>query len=284
MPRRSALLWLLTLGATALIPAAHAVEPPTYEVYAVRYATLTGFPVAALVQGADANRKLDIAMTLWVLKGPEGKVILVDAGFYRPRLLKEWPAITAYTRPDLALARLGIKPAQVTDVILSHIHWDHADGADLFPQAQVWIQRDEYTHYTAEAKPPGDPAGAAEIDHVAALVQLRTAGRLHLVDGDRQEILPGVTVYTGGRHTFASQYARVNTRAGFMIIASDNVYLYENMDKHVPIAQTLDPQANLAAQDRMKQLVTDPSRIIPGHDPAVFTRFPRVEDGIVRLD
>ena len=83
--------------------------------YAVRYATLRNFPVSALVQGAEPKRKLDIAMTFWVLKGSDGRTVLVDAGFYRPRLLKQWSGIADYTRPDKALARLAISPEQVTD-------------------------------------------------------------------------------------------------------------------------------------------------------------------------
>ena len=72
-------------------------------------------------------------MTLWVLKGSDGKTILVDAGFYRPQQMKRTD-VAGYTRPDKALDRLGITPEQVTDVIITHMHWDHADGADLFPK------------------------------------------------------------------------------------------------------------------------------------------------------
>jgi glyoxylase-like metal-dependent hydrolase (beta-lactamase superfamily II) len=117
-----------------------------------------------------------------------------------------------------------------------------------------------------------------------ALVNLNKLGRVHLVDGDAKEIIPGVTVYTGGRHTFASQYVGVNTKAGRLVIASDNLYLYENLDKHVPIAQTFDAKSNLAAQDRMKQLATSPRLIIPGHDPAVFVRFPKPGNGVALLE
>ena len=86
MPRRIALVLIIMAGVGGLHGAvALADEPPVYEVYAVRYATLLGYPVAALVQGADPRRKLDIAMTVWVLKGPDGRTVLVDAGFYRPQ-------------------------------------------------------------------------------------------------------------------------------------------------------------------------------------------------------
>ena len=68
-----------------------------------------------------------------------------------------------------------------------------------------------------------------------------------------------------------------------MVLASDNMYLYENLDKHVPIAATLDAESNLRAQDRMKQLASKPEFIIPGHDPAVMKRFPEVSPGVVRI-
>jgi glyoxylase-like metal-dependent hydrolase (beta-lactamase superfamily II) len=261
-----------------------AAEPPEFEVYAVRYARMLDFPVSALVQGAEQGRKLDIAMTFWVLKGPDGKTVLVDAGFYRPRLLKDRNGIADYTRPDKALGWLGIKAEEVTDVVVTHMHWDHADGVDLFPNAQIWIQKDEFAYYTAEAEQPRGNDQGNEPGFVQALVKLKTQGRVRLVDGDAKEILPGVTVYTGGRHTYASQYVGVNTKAGRMVIASDNLYLYENLDKHVPIAQTFDAKSNLAAQDRMKQLATIPRLIIPGHDPEVFVRFPKPGNGVARLD
>jgi hypothetical protein len=61
------------------------------------------------------------------------------------------------------------------------------------------------------------------------------------------------------------------------------VYLYENLEKHVPIAATLDAESNLRAQDRIRTLASDPRLIVPGHDPLVFERFPAVSEGIVRI-
>jgi glyoxylase-like metal-dependent hydrolase (beta-lactamase superfamily II) len=76
----------------------------------------------------------------------------------------------------------------------------------------------------------------------------------------------------------------VSTRSGAVVLASDNMYLYENLEKHLPIAQTLDAESNLRAQDRMKQLAAKPELIVPGHDPAVMQRFPKITDGVVRID
>jgi len=258
-----------------------ATGAPAWQVYALRYATIPGFPVRALVAGADSTRKSDIAMMFWLLEGPAGRRVLVDAGFYRQKFIDSWkPA--GYVRPSDVVQRFGIPADSITDVIVSHVHWDHVDGADLFPNARLWIQRAEYEYYVGA---DGTPLHAA-IDTLdaAMLATLNRAGRVKLVEGDAKEILPGITAYTGGKHTYASQYVGVRTAKGTVVVASDNVYLYENLDKHVPIAQTLDEKSNLAAQDRMKHIASAPRLIVPGHDPAVFQRFHGPAPGAVKVE
>lgn len=255
---------------------------PQYEIYAIRYATIPGFPVSELVTGADPARKLDIAMMIWLVRGDRHN-ILVDSGFYHERFFKDWN-VKDFIKPSDALKPLGVKPEDITDVIISHMHWDHADGVDLFPKAHIWIQKDELQYYAGEAWQSKDTHGGIDPDDVLTLVKLNTEGRVSMVDGDAQELLPGVTCYTGGLHTYASQYVGVNTKAGTVVLASDNMYLYENLEKHVPIAQTIDAVSNLRAQDRMKQLAANPGLIVPGHDPAVLTKFPKVAPGIAKID
>jgi glyoxylase-like metal-dependent hydrolase (beta-lactamase superfamily II) len=278
-------------------PAQTAAPAPQYEVYAVQYAVLAQFPVAALVAGADRSRLTDITMMFWVIKGG-GHVVLFDSGFYREKFLRQWKP-QAFIKPSEAVGKLGLKPEEVTDIILSHAHWDHAGGVELFPNAQVWIQRDEYQYYTGESWQPGAGAdlsteagrraanskhGGIDPEDMMALVKANLDGRLHFVNGDDQALLPGIRCYTGGKHTFQSQFCSVSTRSGAVVLASDNMYLYENLEKHLPIAQTLDAESNLRAQDRMKQLAAKPELIVPGHDPAVMQRFPRIADGVVRID
>ncbi len=258
-----------------------AQDKPKYEIYAIRYATLPDFPVSGLVAGADKSRKLDIAMLIWLVRG-NGKNILVDSGFYRPQFFKSWK-VNDFTKPSETVQRLGLKPDDITDVIITHAHWDHADGADLFPNAKIWIQKDELQYYAGEAWQSRRTHGGIDPEDVLALVKLNTQGRVGLVNGDAQEILPGITCYIGGKHTYASQFVGVSTASGTVVLASDNMYLYENLEKHLPIAQTLDADSNLRAQDRMKQLASDPKFIIPGHDPAEMTRFPQVAPGVVKI-
>lgn len=265
------------VAGTAARPAA---APVTYDPYAVRYATIPGFRVSGLIAGADTSRRMDIAMMVWLLKGSDGRNVLVDAGFHRDDFVRRWKP-TDFAPPSDAVARAGVRPEDVSDVIITHIHWDHLDGVDLFPRARVWLQRDEFTHHLDSAGTVKDRA--IDAGDAKALAALAREGRLMLVDGDATEIIPGITVYTGGKHTFQSQFVAARTRAGTIVLASDNLYLYENLETHRPIAQTLDSASNLAAQARMKTLASDPRLIIPGHDPAVFVRFPTPGNGVAHL-
>jgi glyoxylase-like metal-dependent hydrolase (beta-lactamase superfamily II) len=254
-----------------------------YDVYAVRFATLANFPVSSLVAGADRSRRMDIAMMIWVLKGVDGRIAIVDSGFHRDRYFTQF-TVKDYVKPSDAIAPLGIKPEDVTDLLLSHMHWDHAGGIDLFPKARVWVQKDEYDYYTGEAWQSARTHGGIDADDVLEIVKRNTDGKVSFVRGDDDTSLSGITFGVGGKHTFASQFVVVSTRPHDIVIASDNMYLYENLDAHTPIAQTLDAVSNLRRQDRMKSLASEPRLLVPGHDPAVFARFPHVTDRIVRIE
>jgi glyoxylase-like metal-dependent hydrolase (beta-lactamase superfamily II) len=262
-------------------PGSRTAQQPVYDAWAIRFAHVP-YALSSLVAGAERGPRVDIAFTVWPLRDQRSqRIVLVDAGFYREKFLAQWKPVE-YVRPDRALAAvLGIAPDTVTDIIVTHTHWDHADGADLFPNATVWIQKAEYEHYVG---PNGDVLnrGGVDADDARMLAALKAAGRLRLVDGE-QEILPGIRVYLGGKHTFASQYVGVRTGGGTLVIASDNAYLYMNLEQKLAIAQTLDPASNLAAQARMIEIAGDPTRVVPGHDPDVFRRFPSPKPGLVHL-
>ncbi len=272
---------LLCLGA-AFAAGLAAQTKPQYEVFAVRYAAIPDFAVNQLVAGAEAGRKLDIAMMVWLIRGG-GRTVLFDCGFYREQFFRQW-RVADFTKPSEAVRRAGVAPEDVTDVIISHMHWDHADGMDLFPKARIWLQKEELEYYAGSAWQSRRTHGGIDPEDVLAAVRLNTQGRVGLIDGDAREVLPGITAYTGGKHTYASQFVTVNTAAGTVVLASDNLYLYENLEHHAPIAATLDAASNLRAQDRMRHLASRQELIVPGHDPAVMKRFQEVAPGVVRIE
>jgi glyoxylase-like metal-dependent hydrolase (beta-lactamase superfamily II) len=246
---------------------------PEYSIQAIRYAVSPGFPVAGLVVGAPKDEKVDIAMVIWLIRGG-GRTILFDSGFHREKWFKYFP-MNDYVRPDEAVKLAGVKPEDVTDIVISHAHWDHMGGVDLFPKANVWIQKEEYRYYTGEAWQPGGNHGGIDPEDVKHLLQLNTEGRLRLVDGDDVEILPGIRAYTGSRHTYASQYLRVEGNPTF-VLASDNCYLYRNLSTRAASAtfSEADHPANIAAQARMIELAGSVDRVVPGHDTLQFQKFP----------
>jgi len=265
-----------------IVLAAQSRVSPSYELFAVRFAHVP-YALSSLVAGAEKGPQVDIAFTVWPIRDPaSGRVLLVDAGFYREKFIASWKP-QDFVRPSEALTKsLGIAPEQVADIIVTHSHWDHADGVDLFPNATIWIQKEEYDYYIDEAGKVRN-RGGVDADDAAMFAALKAAGRVKLVDGDNQEVAPGIRVYTGGKHTFASQYVSVSTRDGVVVVASDNAYLYKNLDERLPIAQTLDRDMNLSAQRRMLDLAGSPARVIPGHDPAVFARFTQIAPNVVRI-
>ena len=279
MPHRRFLALIVMTGVSGLYGLdARADEPPSYEVYAVRYGTCPGCPVSFLVQGAEPQRKVDLAMTFWVLKGPERRTVLVDAGFYRKQFFEDFKGIADYIRPDRAVERLGIKPEEVTDVIVTHMHSDHArwcrpvsEGDDLDPERGV-----QSLHRARQAAARQRRATRAGLCPGPGEAQHRgpgSSGRRR-----RQGDPPGSDRLHRGKHTFASQYVGVNTKAGRMVIASDNVYLYENLDKHLPITADARRQVEPGGAGPDEADCDQPSADHPGTRPGGVRPVPEARE------
>ena len=265
-------------------------QPPHYQVYALKFASAGHpFPISDWVYNGPKNDSVNIDFMVWLIRGDNEKNILVDAGFQRDLMYiedaKEF-AIKNYTRPDSVLPKLGLKAEDITDIILSHPHWDHIDGIGLFPNARIWIQKEDYNYYVGVAWQKDGSSGGFEKRDVHKLVDLNLKGRVTLVDGDNKEIIPGIKVFTGSRHTFNSQFVLVETGANKVLLASDNIWVYYSLEHLMPASQggTFDPTAYVNSMRRMKTLVTDPKYIIPGHDSKIFSIFPKVAEGIVKIE
>ena len=258
-----------------------------YTVYALRFASMAyPSPISDWVDKGPHNDSVQINFMIWLIKGDHGRNILVDAGF-----LKDIPEAKAfdiahYVRPDSTLTKLGLQPGDITDIILSHPHWDHIDGIGLFPNAHIWIQKEDFNYFVGAAWQKDGHHGGFNKRDVRMLMDLNLAGRVTLVDGDDKEIIPGITVYTGSRHTYNSEYALVNTGRNKIILASDNIWVYYSLEHLLPAAPggTLDPAGYVKAMERMKTLVTNTRFIIPGHDAKIFANFPTVTEGVVKIE
>src|SRR6185312_289449 len=114
-------LWLSVVGLghsdQTTIDSARVGPPLVYEVYAVRFAKSPNDLVSDYVAGADVARRMDAVYMFWLLKGIDGRIALVDAGFYRDKFMPRWKPVD-FARPPEALMRAGVRPENVNDIIL----------------------------------------------------------------------------------------------------------------------------------------------------------------------
>jgi glyoxylase-like metal-dependent hydrolase (beta-lactamase superfamily II) len=253
-----------------------------YQVYAVKY--LDGSVVSAsnIAIGADPNDSVRYCFMVWLLKGDNGKTILVDAGYIdSSATINE-----KYVRPDLVLQRMNVFPSDITDIILTHPHWDHIGGITLFPKATIWMQKDDFEYYVeGKWQEDGHSEGFTK-NNIPDILNVKSQGRLKLVKGDNMEIMPGIRVFTGSKHSFENQYLVVNSNSekNKILLASDASWYYYNLNHLLSVPLVIDPKAYVEALKRMKTLVSDPELIIPGHDDLVFSKFPKVADWIVKIE
>ena len=254
-----------------------------YEIYALKFATLNfKMPIAFSAVGSTSKDSTDICYMVYLLKGNNGRTILVDAGFTETPAMYNIQAF-AYIRPDSILKQININPTDITDLIITHPHWDHIGGIDLFPKAMLWMQEKDYNYFVGAAwQKDGDNSGFNSKD-VHKIIQKNIDKQLTLVKGDSIEIIPGIRVFIGSRHTYESQYVLVGTGSDKVIIASDNTWLYYNLTSLLSIPITFDQKAFIENLKRMKSMVKNIDLIIPGHDPLIFSKFPKVAEGVVKI-
>src|SRR5579871_6403864 len=127
------------LGALLSLASIRGLATTDYSIEAIRYATVKDFPTAGLIMGAPRDQKTDIAMVVWLVRGG-GKTILFDSGFHRQKWIDQFN-VSDFLSPDKAVQEAGVDAASITDIVISHAHWDHMGGIDLFPNATIWIQK-----------------------------------------------------------------------------------------------------------------------------------------------
>ena len=250
-----------------------------YEVLALKFATNGKIPISKIAVGAMTKDSVEICYMIWLLKGDNGRTVLVDAGFSDTTKMRN----LKYVRPDIILEKLNIRLNDITDIILTHPHWDHIGGIDLFPSAMVWMQKDDFDYFVGAAWQKGGSRNSFRKKDVQKIIQKNLDEKLTLVKGDDLEILPGIKVFIGSKHTYEAQYVLVNSHSDKVIIASDNSWFYYNLFNLLPIPLTFDSKAYLENLKRMKTMVKDIDLIIPGHDPLVFSKFPKVAEDVVRI-
>lgn len=256
----------------------------TYEIYAVHYGHHDRKGYENFIAGdphEDGNMPLDYFV--WAIVG-EGRTFVLDTGFAPDMQKKRGRQII---RPVVeGLKAIDVDPASVRDVIISHMHYDHAGNIPLFAGARFHIQDAEMRFVTGRSMCHPVIRHSFEAEHVSHMVHRVFQDRVRFHDG-ASELAPGLTVHHVGGHTKGLQVTRVKTRRGFVVLASDAAHLYANMDRNHPYPVVVDVDDYLEAFTTIRKLASSEAHIVPGHDPDVLRRYPLAKSGlagVVRLD
>ena len=256
---------------------------PTYEIVAIRYATVARVARENFISTDAPDAPMPMDYFVWAIRGPHEDVV-VDTGFTEA---------TARSRkrrylhcPVEGLRQVGIDPETVKNVVITHLHYDHAGNLEKFPAAKFHLQESEAAFATGKFMLDASRLHAYDVEDVVRAVRGIHAGRIVFHSGTC-EVLPGITLHHVGGHTAGLQVVRVHTARGWVVLASDATHFYANIQRRSPFPIVHDVGAMLEGYRIVEVLADGPDHIIPGHDPAVAARFPRVpglDIEAVRLD
>ena len=242
-----------------------------WEVYAVKYADrnnrtrFESFMFDPLHQQPHA-----MDYFVWVLRAGD-HTILVDTGYDTEEAERRGRPILRH--PVKAIEALGLTPDDIDDVIVTHLHYDHAGTLGSFPRARFHIQPAEMAYATGPCMCEDVLRKPFTGTHICDAVKAVFSGRVTFNSED-DVITDGITVHCVGGHSKGLQVVRVKTAGGWMCLASDATHYYENFLTRTPFPIVVDVEEMLRGYDRIQMLASCAEMIIPGHDPLVTTLYP----------
>ncbi len=244
------------------------------KMFALRVGHSPSAPRDYFITDPTLPERIPVDFWFWAVQTGD-RLILIDCGFTSPARAEQW-GIADWRSPDTLLTEAGLPASMVTDVIVTHGHWDHVGGLGLFPGVRVWIDPRALAAATRDAR-KSDPALAKLLNGLVGRERLRQLDHARAV-------VPGVVVFPTGLHAPGAWAVAVKAADGVWVFASDEVPLYRNLTKRIPSGQTSDPNRSLALYAKLLDLVGGHvGRIIPGHDSQLPMRFERVDDRVIRI-
>lgn len=274
-----------------------------YSIRVLEYAAVEHFPNSVIFQGGgDGNRRLPYA---YVLITGEGIVALVDVGYrheaYGAQLAENY-GVSNWHSPREVLGECAVAPEHVTHVFITHAHFDHMGNMAAFPNATFYLQDAELREWISLLGKPRQfrwLQGALDPADLMVAVDLAARGRLVCVDGDMEDVLPGIDLHSAlNTHTPGSMYVHIRNdglrdSADSWVLCGDLIYAYENLlgqtpeDPQItPIGLAMGSQTRLIETSvKMLKLVHDDwRRVIPVHEQRLPEFFPsRITDAGLRL-
>ena len=257
---------------------------PEYAVYAIRYATREARRHEHFIGGDPHDAPMAMDYFTWVVVGAQ-RAYVVDTGFTAEVAAQR--KRTHLRCPAESLSLLGIKAETVTDVILTHLHYDHVGNFHKFPAARFHLQDREMNYATGRHMGYPIFGHSFEAEDVVGMVRLNFKGRVEFHDGDA-ELAPGLSLHFTGGHTAGLQVVRVHTKRGWVVLASDASHYYEHLRTNRLFTTAFHLGDMVQTYRKVERLAASPDHIIPGHDPLVMKLYPAptpsMQGIVVRLD
>ncbi len=255
----------------------------TYRITMLRYARSDRRRPENFHGGDPHDGPMPIEYFNWVIQNDK-RVFVVDTGFSEDVGARR--GRQTLKPVGLGLKAIGLDPETVSDVIITHMHYDHAGNHDMLPRARYHVQACEMVFATGPCMCHQLMRHPFEEEDVVSMVRKVFANRVEFYDGEAT-VAPGITVHKVGGHSKGLQIVRVNTERGPVVLASDATHYYEHIENDRAFAVFENLGDLLEGYRTVKRLAPSMKHIVPGHDPKVFERYPAVanmEGWAVRLD
>ena len=243
---------------------------PQHQVFALRYATVVRRPHENHIAADPHEAAATMDYYVWAIVGPD-ETVVVDTGFTAAAAERRGRRFLRC--PVEALGGLGIDVTTVRDVIITHLHYDHAGNLDRFPAARFHVQDSEVAFATGRCMCEPFLRHAYDVEDVVQLVRHVYAGRVVFHQGD-VELRPGLSLHRIGGHTDGLQVVRVHTQRGWVVLASDAAHYAANFERRSPFPIVYHVGDMLRGYDRLRALATSDDHVVAGHDPKVLRRYP----------
>ena len=257
---------------------------PVYELFAIRYATREARRSSNFIGGDPHDAPMPMDYFLWVARNDQG-CFLIDTGFTAETAARR--KRTYLRSPAEGLAKLDIQPADIREVILTHLHYDHVGGFLSYPNARFHLQDDEMSYATGRYMCYDRFNHGYDVEDVVGMVRLVFGDRVAFYRGD-SELASGISVHRIGGHTAGLQCVRVHTRRGWVVVASDASHYYEHFEANRCFTTVFHVGDTIEGYQILRGLADSPKHIVPGHDPLVMARYPAASEAlkgiVVRLD
>ena len=234
----------------------------------------------------DARNRVRLAARCLLALDGDGRVLLVDVGMgdkLDAKRLDIYGVDRSGGGLDAALARHGVMRAQVSDVVLTHLHFDHAGGTTrrrpdgelelAFPKATFHLQRRNWQW----AHAPSEKDRASFLAEDFAL--LEHCGRLHLVEGEL-DLYPDLELIVSEGHTVAQQLARFHGDGTHLTHCGDVIPTRAHVRVPWVMAYDLYPLTTIEEKKMLlAQALEDDGILFLEHDPEVAAVRLREEEG-----